>query len=333
MLSQYISTRDEGCSPHVFAMSENVVSRKRGRDVQPDQDGVSNPKRLASSTARAWCFTLNNYTEDDVLLLEQPSDLVRYLVCGREVGESGTPHLQGYIVFHKPQRMAALKKMLPRAHIERARGDHEANYTYCSKDGDYFEVGDRPSYKNAGDAEKARWEEAKQAAIEGRLEDIPADIFVRHYRTLKEIKKDHMKKPDDADDVTGLWIWGPPGSGKSRSARARFPNSYFKMQNKWWDGYQGEETVILDDFDCKELGHHLKIWADRYSYLGETKGGALHIRPKLVIFTSNYHPSDPKFGWDPVMAEAIERRMTIEYLGHPPTREMQELELSDAESV
>lgn len=28
---------------------------------------------------------------------------------------------------------------------------------------------------------------------------------------------------------------------------------------KWWDGYQGKDTVILDDFDCKELGHLL--WA------------------------------------------------------------------------
>lgn len=250
---------------------------------------------------------MNNYTEEEYEALVKYE--AKYMVIGKEIGEQGTPHLQGFVVFLNATRLSVLKKLSPRAHWEIARGTTKQAADYCKKDGDYVELGDAPV--NPGPREVDRWENARKRAREGDFEDIPADIYIKYYRTLKDIKKDHMAKPDDADDVTGVWIWGRAGCGKSRKARTDYPNAYMKMQNKWWDGYQDEEYVILDDFDSKELGHLLKIWADRYSFVAETKGGAICIRPKKFVITSNYPPDDAKFAWDLDTQEAIKRRFTV----------------------
>lgn len=264
------------------------------------------------SQSNRWVFTLNNYTEEDVIKFDG-LDVV-YLVYGKEVGESGTPHLQGFIVFASRKRLSSVKCVHDKAHWEVARGSSVQAADYCKKDGDFTERGTLPDA--SGESEKLRWKRAREAAIAGRLEDVPEDIYVRYYRTLKEIKKDHVAMPADLSEVSGEWIWGPPGVGKSYIARQENPGAYLKMQNKWWDGYQGEDVVILDDFDCKELGHHLKIWGDRYAFLAETKGGAVAIRPKKIVITSNY--DIVSMGWDAEMTAAIARRFRIRFMHARP---------------
>jgi len=92
--------------------------------------------------ARAWCFTVNNDTFEDLSLLLDAD--FQYLIIGCEVGEQGTPHLQGYIYFTNARSQNSVKKILPRAHLLVAKGSPNSNYDYCSKDGSFYEFGDKP---------------------------------------------------------------------------------------------------------------------------------------------------------------------------------------------
>ena len=57
------------------------------------------------SPSKHWCFTLNNYSMDDIKVLKNTdSSIVPRYVFQEEIGEEGTPHLQGYINFNKKVR-------------------------------------------------------------------------------------------------------------------------------------------------------------------------------------------------------------------------------------
>lgn len=264
-------------------------------------------------TTRAFCYTLNNYTPEELANCQAID--CRYHVIGKEVGESQTPHLQAYIHFNNPIRATALKKKIPRAHIEVAKGSPKQASDYCKKsDKEPWEHGELPQEKGAagGQANKRRYDEAYESAKRNKLDDIPKDLLVRHYGAFKSIAKDNMEELPCVDTLDHEWYTGPSGTGKSRKAYEQYPGAYRKMCNKWWDGYKGEEVVIIDDLDKKHdvMAHHLKIWGDHYPFIAESKGGAKMIRPKKIIITSNYTPLDI-WGFDEQSRAPIERRYKI----------------------
>jgi hypothetical protein len=249
------------------------------------------------SKSRSWVFTLNNYTDADIERFRGFVTDVRYAIIGKEVGESGTPHLQGFLYLHNQVRLHTVRTFFERAHYEIARGTAQQAIDYCKKDGDFIEIGTPPmSNKRKGEQERERYKAAWECAVSGSLDEIDPDIRIRHYGTLKRIQLDHQLQDvvERLPECNNRWYWGPAGTGKSRAARDEFPDAYLKMCNKWWDGYNGQEVVLIEDFDVqhKVLVHHMKIWADIYPFLMEVKGGATKIRPKMIIVTSNYHPSD-----------------------------------------
>lgn len=87
------------------------------------------------SQAKRWCFTLNNYSEDEYHSIRANLESkANFAVIGKEVGESGTPHLQGYCSLQSKIRLTGLKKILcSRVHAEVARGTDKQNLIYCSK--------------------------------------------------------------------------------------------------------------------------------------------------------------------------------------------------------
>lgn len=232
-----------------------------------------------------------------------------YLTYGIEKGELGTTHLQGFINYK--HQVVMPKSFLPKAHFEPMRGTQKQAIDYCHKDGDFVEFGARPlTQEEKGERQKRRYEEALTSAKQGKLDDIPADLFTRHYRTYKMIVNDYASEPTVNSTLENYWIYGPTGSGKSSYARATFDNLYIKSQNKWWDGYAGQDNVLIDDLHPSWVGmHQLKQWSDHYPFQAEVKNSSMFINPKRIIITSNYHPDECNF--KPEDLEPIKRRFKI----------------------
>lgn len=124
-----------------------------------------------------------------------------------------------------------------------------------------------------------------------------------------------LQPPLETEDVRGYWVVGKTGIGKSHFVRTKFSADelYLKSQNKWWDGYQTQPVVLLDDFDHSGqcLGHYLKIWADKWGCTGEIKGGHVNLRHKSFYITSQYEIADIWPGDEhSELRDAINRRFT-----------------------
>lgn len=269
---------------------------------------------------RDYAFTINNWTDADLQNLTdlENSTQVRYLICGREKGEEGTKHIQGYVYFHNPVRFISVKKLLPRAHIEPCKGTPEQNIAYCSKDGDFIEKGEKPiTQKRKGELGAEYWEKQLALAKKGKVDECDPKLQITHHNALHAIAARYAPMPKDNEEIVNFWYYGSTGTGKSRKAREENPGFYLKMCNKWWDGYNGEDVVIIEDFDKIHhvLGHHLKIWGDRYSFPAEVKGSKVNLRPKSIIVTSNFHPTEI---WsDATTLEPIERRYKAVHFNKP----------------
>lgn len=243
--------------------------------------------------SRNWCYTLNNYTDDEHLNLLNITEC-KYHIFGKEVGLNGTPHIQGFIVFPNQRRLKSVKQIVgERAHCEKAMGNSIQNRNYCMKEGDFIEYGDRPlTQEEKGNQEKIRWDHAlKEAKTKGEVTDERIQFL--HYNTIKKVRYDALltRKLDALNELNNEWWYGKPGTGKSRKGFELYPQAYRKNpNNEWWDGYNDEEVVIIEDLDNS---HHkqfsnIKRWADHYPFLAEIKGGMIKIRPKKIIITSNY---------------------------------------------
>lgn len=262
-------------------------------------------------SSKNFTFTYNNYP--DTSLIDGLE--CRYVIYGKEVGESGTPHLQGFVCFEALKRMAGVIKLLPGCHVEIAR-NAAAAIQYCKKDREFTERGLIPmSQKRKGEMESERWELAYDAAKDGRFEDIPKDILIKHLGNLKKIRAEfQVVLPTKDGELQHQWIWGAAGTGKTSKAMSENPRAYLKGLNKWWDGYVDQEVVIIDDMDPfhKSMARDFKIWADRYPFPAEVKGGSIVIRPSKIVVTSNYRIHEV---WDDeVTLAAMNRRFTEIYI-------------------
>lgn len=266
------------------------------------------------SRNRNFCFTWNNYTEESKTLLANYATLgIKYVAYSEEVAPTtGTKHLQGFLSFVNAKTVQQARAKFPGLHILTMHGSILQNENYCSKAGALIEHGEKPvSNDNKGRAEKLRWQNARDLAKQGKIDEIDADIFIRCYSTLKRIGADYASKPQPCNPVC-IWIYGPTGTGKSYSVETSFPDCYKKCMDdlKWFDGYRGEKAIYLEDIDKYQVkwGGVLKRLADRWPMQASVKGSMVYIRPQYVLVTSNYRIDEI---WsDPQTVEPLQRRFT-----------------------
>lgn len=254
--------------------------------------------------------------------IPEPSGDLVHLKGQQEVGEQGLHHWQLIANFSRPVTGNQVKSFFcPQAHIEKTRSDAADAYVWKEESavqGTRFEKGDKPLRRN----NKTDWDLVRTNAKTGNFDDIDADVFVRHYSSLKRIRVDYAE-PIWRENIEVLVYWGGSGLGKTRRAwHEADKNVYVKDPNtKWWDGYKGEECVIIDEFTGVIAINHILRWLDRYPCSAEVKGYSTPLRANRFWITSNLDPRTWYPDANSDQMRALLRRMKItHFLGEwvPP---------------
>lgn len=248
-------------------------------------------------TCRNYVGTLNNYTEaeENHLKTFELKDAT-YLICGRERGASGTPHLQCYFEFSRQTSISQAKITLGsnRFHLEKRRGTQQEAIDYCKKEGDWFERGVPATQGRRNDLIHC-----KRALDEGKTVD---DIYEQHPQMLAKFPKfvaygrgHYLKhKFTTYQAVECTVYWGATGTGKTRRVHERSSGLPFRVQvtnnNLWFDGYDGQEDVLFDEFRGGIKYSKFLELIDGYPFQLPVKGTFTWKCWKRVWITSNIHP-------------------------------------------
>lgn len=246
------------------------------------------------SQARSCCFTLNNYTEEEFVSIK--SWKCSYLVVGKEVGENGTPHLQGYVEWSSPKKFSTLKKLNGRIHWELRRGTSKQASDYCKKDGNFYEAGEINEQGSRSDLnEVTKYIMDNRPTPEMVMMAYPV-AFAKYHKSLSEMCNMIRSKPR-TEKPRVFWLWGKAGTGKTRAAMSYKPDdTYVKDGTKWWNGYHGQSVIVIDDMvppapNTTEYRSLLR-WIDRYQCQVELKGAYVHLNSPVIFITSEYAPED-----------------------------------------
>lgn len=255
-----------------------------------------------NSLERRICFTANNYGDGAIAALKKIGYL-RYACVGKEVGDSGTPHLQGMCTFTKQVRFNTIRKDFKKAlgflpHIERMLGTPEQAATYCKKDGDYEEWGDVPNPGKRNDLKEAVAELQSGKSISDLINDPNHGTVVVKYHKGLTFLSNELNKLKLARKKAVVWIHGPTGIGKTRKAMElaeTAPGGWWISGSdlKWFDGYAHQQVVIFDDlrYNHASFSFLLRL-LDRYELQVPIKGGFSRWNPGVIFITSPQSPRE-----------------------------------------
>lgn len=222
---------------------------------------------------------------------------------------TGKHHLQGCVIFNNQRHMGGVKKWLnsKKAHLEPTKGSYQSAFNYCSKPESRFEGGLQHESGTMPDGQGSRndlkdlIERLKNGTLtlEQLMFDHP-DVYCRYRNGLKDIWSKLQGSPRNFKTHVSVY-YGESGSGKSLKA-FETNGSYVLRCSKtgvWWDGYNNEETVVIDDFYGWIPFNMLLNLLDRYPMKVDIKGGAVEFNSKNLIITSNKSPLE----WYPNLSD------------------------------
>jgi len=253
-----------------------------------------------------WENPLNNFV--------LPDDC-RYVIFGEEIcPDTGKKHWQSYCELLKPMRMSAVKKMFKDGtmHLETRMGTRDQARDYCKKDGKFTEYGKWIS----GQGHRSDLDEIVEALTSGtkRVTDIMIDnpqTYCRYRNGLNDIQASiDKKKNSDFRKIEVTIITGPTGCGKTRKA---MEEATFKIEGntlKWWNGYDNDKVICIDEYDNDVGITTLLNLLDGYKLRLETKGGFTYAGWNKVIITTNLRKEQIHCNAKPAHREALNRRVT-----------------------
>lgn len=189
------------------------------------------------------------------------------------------------------------------------------NKEYCSKAGQVWSHGEPSTQGTRTDLQKV------VSVIEGGERDIKAvalqfpTAYIKYFKGIEQFIRICHGAGERDFKTNVFFFWGPTGTGKSRRARSESEKSvgrtYYKPRGEWWDGYNGQENVVIDDFyGWIKYDEMLKI-CDRYPYRVPIKGGYENFVTKNIWITSNY-PLEQVYRFLNYDCSALRRRLNKE---------------------
>lgn len=244
---------------------------------------------------------------------------------------TGQQHWQLYVSFKSPARPSVFRSdpVWNNPHVEYRRGSDAQAFDYVTKEETRlygpFVFGERP----AGQGKRTDLDEIAEMVLD---KSVPMTEVLSHRPKMSLLFHDKMMKlrcsilPErDMESPPHVFVyWGDSGTGKTKAvydyAKDNGYRVFKKCPGKWWDGYQQQEVVLIDDFNTKFFGHTQKEdmsfllqLLDRYPVTVEYKGGTVPFNSPTIFITSNYDPTD----WFPEVFEgcpeqrfALRRRFT-----------------------
>lgn len=284
---------------------------------------ASSSSTFRNTRHRAYCFTINNPTEEHTEALEAVKLRAKYMVWQKEQGEAGTPHFQGYVSLKTQVSFNTMRTLLPGAHLSAARGSAAHNTTYCTKEEGRLEGpwthGSIPSQGRRNDLERL----ADTIRDEGlsTAQDKNPTMVIRYHRGMQALASHYSTTQRVSEGFVKPKIivyWGPTGSGKTRKAYKKDKLLYACSSHTdtlWFDGYVGQKTILFDDFKGGIKYRRLLQLTGGYPFSAPIKGGFVMLTHKTIIFTSNFHPDNWYLQDTPEFKRRLREFGTVKYIG------------------